>query len=599
MLSSCLPANEAEAIVEAFAAAWRRVEGVDGRAPPAGVEAAVLRVIRGEIEVNPSAEVSARDSDEALCAAAEALSALGHHAQAFALLRRLHPRRSPGVARAAMRALPHLLPADLFDHRRWISELIAATAQKNAGALRAFIRLLAANAHLDLVDAVRGSPAGAFLASADHAIIDAIRTLWEARPSDAIRGLESHGFDGADRDEADLLRAAALGMSSPGRASLAALEAIAKDPSRSSADRDTANRFCGEISLRLRATGVRRVPDHPVKPILAFIESRRNWPSRSADVEALGVRFVLQQLCDAGFEHLQDLLRAPFDQWTEAQLWSVIGLFGGNRTAAVTVLEGPHLRRLDLLSMRQRAAACQLRIPYDGPDGALRALAHLEQQWPGGSMFSIYKGEIFLWLGRYEDAARAFDEPHHRLQTRWGFIGHGAALAHLGRDDEALRVWDGARAHHPEPLPGEATLTYRAEVHLRRGEMIEARGLLDRALSHSPTRLRAWLLGADIALREGAIEDARAALFQAAALCPALFSDTVKSASELLPRLRSIGAADLLDLCIEARTRMRGNASRRLFTWVDSRGGFRAFASVPHKELAAALGLLAHRPTPA
>jgi tetratricopeptide (TPR) repeat protein len=581
--------GEAEAVVEAFAAACRRVGGADGRARPPGVEAAVLRVLRGEIGVDPSAEASPEDSAADRCAAAESLSALGRHAQAFDLLRRLHPRRIRGVVRASMRVLPYLPPLDLFAHRRWVAELIAAVTPDDVEPFRSFIRLLAANAHLELVDSIRGSAAGALLAPADHALLDATRALWEARPSDAIRRLEGHTFGGADREQVDLLRAAARGLMSPGEEALASLEAIANDPSRSPAVRDTAEQFCGEIRVRLGRPDMRRVPDHPVMRVLSYlVEADHSASSGIAGVEELRVRFLLQQLCDAGF----DLLRAPASQLDKPRLWDIIALFGGNRTATCTVLDGPHLRRVDLMSPRQRAASCQLRIPHDGPDEVLRALTELDQQWPGCSLFSVYKGEVLLWLGRYDDAARSFRRRPHKLETRWGFIGLGAALSHLGRDEEALEVWEAAREHDPEPLPGEATLTYRAEVHLRRGELIAARDLARRAILSGPTRLRAWLLGAEIALREDAIDEARAALVQAAALCPALFSRAADRASSWITRLRESGSSELLELCGEARARMRGNASRRLSTWVDTGGTFRAFAPVPLKDLAAALAPL-------
>ena len=234
-------------------------------------------------------------------------------------------------------------------------------------------------------------------------------------------------------------------------------------------------------------------------------------------------------------------------------------------------------------------------LPEVGADQVRARLARLAAAHPGISVFMTYQAEILLWEGRYDEAATMFETEVRTAATRWGEVGLGAALAALGREEEAERVWALGHRRHQGALPGEATFIYRAEIAARRGDLPAASELLRGVLTAKPTRTRGWLLRAEIGWLTDEPAEARVALLQALALCPGLARTAAASPpglAEILLDARRPTRPErdaLLDWCRALRAAMRGNASSWLFTWFDTNGAMRGFRRLPYNDLAQAI----------
>jgi hypothetical protein len=301
-------------------------------------------------------------------------------------------------------------------------------------------------------------------------------------------------------------------------------------------------------------------------------------------------------LRDAGIAEAREALAASNTPAEDETLWRVLTRLGGNRTNFWTVVDAEsRVRPVHLRTARQEAIASQGRLPELGAPAVMALLTELEQRHPGHSVFATYQAEILLWLGQYAEAARRFEIEVRRAATRWGEVGLGAALAGLGEDAEAERVWTMGHRRHHGALSGEATFVYKAEIAVRRGDLRAARELLDGVLAAKQTRMRGWILRAEIDWKQRADGSARHALLQAIAFCPGL-ATTITAPGDvpvaLLLEHRTPTASEreaLIAWCQAMRHALGGNASSWLYTWFDAEGTFRAFPGVPAADLHLAL----------
>ena len=599
------------ALVRRFATAVRRV-AAEPASPAKDARQLVLRVLAGEIGAVPPEPLSGAPANVALPAAG-VLGVLQYDAESLAILVRFPPAGQHAVS-IAPRVIPRVPAATALAHRSWILGLADALAGPGGDRLGPFVRALQTAGHFELVDAIRGSHAGERLGSTDRWLLDARAACW-AGAYDVLRAhLEGAPADRAGAGDVALLAAIARGVAGDTGAALVALAAVRMRGSPALCD--VAGRWMAELQVRRNRrsasdrsrwrslvdallrhrsgsaaqTALREASDHPVLRLVHWIAVLRQRDEGRRELVRDFHEWIIAGLVRervAGIEPLVAEWRRGGDETT---LWKIVELFGGNRESC-SVVEDGRLRALALRTARQEAVEIQRRLRHVGLDATVRAFAELAAEWPRLVVFRTYSAELLLWAGRYEEAAAGFDEVRRTSVNRWAQVGLGAALAALGRTTEAERVWDDGLRVHRGALPGEASLVYRAEVAIGAGRLDVAGQLLRGVLNARPTRLRARLLAAELAWLRGDSVAGRAALLDAAAMCPGL--GDAEGPLALANVINDPAAGEQRDAaiarCRSLRAAMRGNASSWLFTWYDATGAMHAFPHAPPQDVELAL----------
>lgn len=543
----------------------------------------LVGVVSGEVGATTAAARRRWIFPEVRLAAAERLRALGYPEEGLVVLTG-EPARRYG-ADAPLDIVFELLldlPAPAAaPHEAWLSDYVAWRIEVGHGpAMARFTRGLDARGHFGLAAALRAanSPRGTS-PSVEIVLADATRALWAARYTDVARLLATAPLAGDERSEADVLAAIAHAATAPSDDALATLDAALRCLHGRPELREAAEGWRAELLVRLgRYDEAPTVADHPVQCLVEAIVRRHSAIEQRRVVDPHLHEPMIERLSALGVAAAADAA-SPDD----AHLWRLVEAFGGNRTKTTTLLgESGELRVVDLPTARQEVVALQARLPIEGLAPVYEALARGAARHPNTLLYVTYRGEVLLWEGRYGEALACFEEAWRRSHNRWAHIGRGAALAALGRGDEALAAWDEGARFHGGHLPGEATFVYHAELALERGDLGEAERQLVLALEGRPTRVRAHVLAAEVSLlRGGSREEARAhataALRRAVALCPGLFLAERAERATLDALLddtcaTSVPLDDALDLCRAARARSRGNASSWMYTWFSARG---------------------------
>jgi tetratricopeptide (TPR) repeat protein len=181
----------------------------------------------------------------------------------------------------------------------------------------------------------------------------------------------------------------------------------------------------------------------------------------------------------------------------------------GNRTPIGTwVTADGRLERLPR-SVWARVAARQALelIKIATPQETYRAFDEVIARFPDSSMPLVHRGELQLWLGRY-DEARADLEGAIAIcrQTRWAWFGLATLDLVAGDAERALatcaygiRVMDNTE--------GPVAFLYRGEAYRVLGRLDEARQQLVRSCELHPRRLSAWI---NLGLVHGSASDLNA-----------------------------------------------------------------------------------------
>lgn len=224
-------------------------------------------------------------------------------------------------------------------------------------------------------------------------------------------------------------------------------------------------------------------------------------------------------------------------------LADVLERFAGNRTPYLTTVQNGRLASyITPPDPRHLGANIQLVLWTRGPD-AVRALYHeLAPRAEGHPFFRIYQGEIELWLGNYEEAARIFSAVLKQDSTvKWAWIGFGASAMLQGDLAQAQKTWE--QGLSITGFAGPTLYVYRGECFRRQGDVPQARRELETALQQKPNRLSAQI---NMALLDGEPD----ALARAERAC-------IQHAPLLMEQL-SGAAPERLEQVLQA---MRGNRS--------------------------------------
>ena len=246
-----------------------------------------------------------------------------------------------------------------------------------------------------------------------------------------------------------------------------------------------------------------------------------------------------------------------------ARLREARSRFGGNRTAALSTVEGGRLagfsRPPDPRNLGRAAQKC---LFTRGPDAALESFDALLARFGGHPLVHTYRGELGLWMGRYDAAEADFRaslaaDP----QTKWAWIGLGAVHLCRGEARRALDVF--AEGIATTNFAGPTLFIYRAEAHLVLGDRAAGEADLRTARATKPQRLSTWMNLALLHEQDGDPRPAEVLVRLVAARLPGLAHDG--RGGSPAQRLRRWLAM------------MRGNRSSSLITWYadtdDLRGG--------------------------
>jgi tetratricopeptide (TPR) repeat protein len=234
-------------------------------------------------------------------------------------------------------------------------------------------------------------------------------------------------------------------------------------------------------------------------------------------------------------------------------------------------------------SPRDVAAETLFAVREVGPEATDVALARLVEQAPTSVHGHCYRGELMLWLGRYEEALRCFRATRAIEPARWADVGTFAVFALTGRHVRAAAMERLAHQRFP-PIATSTLPVYRGVLRRRTGDLAGAVDDLRAALAAKPSRTGARI-ELCLALRaSGAREEATA---RAAELVREAAPLLVSSADALGLDWRSTPAYLVGDGVLEhALEMMRGNRSSSVVTWFVGDGTMRALT--PPKELSGA-----------
>ncbi len=261
-----------------------------------------------------------------------------------------------------------------------------------------------------------------------------------------------------------------------------------------------------------------------------------------------------------------------------ALLEGVLGRMAGNLGLAPTFAEvapggGRRFVRLALPpTTRAEAVDALYALRQLGAAGAEAALDAVVRRHPHSVHARCYRGELYLWLGRYQDAWREFLATHRIEPARWADVGMLAVLVLTGRLRRA-RLMALYAEHHFSFIPGGTLPVYRGALLRRTGDLAAAVTDLDAALAVKPTRVGARIelcLALRSAGRRPEATDHAAELVRSAA---PLLVDAAEARRLDWRREPALLAGD--DVLTEALRAMRGNRSSALVTWVDAAGALR------------------------
>jgi tetratricopeptide (TPR) repeat protein len=219
-------------------------------------------------------------------------------------------------------------------------------------------------------------------------------------------------------------------------------------------------------------------------------------------------------------------------------LAAILERFGGNHTPHLTTANGGTLVSCRLPTDPRHLGASIQRVLFTrGPEAARALFEELAPRVSAHPLFRIYHGELELWLGAYEDAARVFRAALTRdRRVRWAWIGLGASAMLQGDLREAQRIWSRSRSLSDRltGFAGPTLYVYRGECYRRQGEIERARRDLHIALRHKPQRLSARI---NLALIDGDAESLYAAHRECVALAPILMSELSGSRAQQLEQM--------------------------------------------------------------
>jgi tetratricopeptide (TPR) repeat protein len=324
-----------------------------------------------------------------------------------------------------------------------------------------------------------------------------------------------------------------------------------------------------------------RMGEHPVERLLlGVIAIPKTW--RKSDHKH---RSIVAAILGDGpdFESMTDAEE-------QALILNALTRLAGNRSTELTCIEEDgSLRSLrHIVSPRTKAIRTQHQIRSRSLDWVNEQFDTFQAEEPTIPFWLTYSAELNLWNGSYEAAEEAFRASWNAEQeTRWMYVGLGAALTMLGQHAEALEVFEKGISKLGEMSPGEATWAYRGEIALCAGNTDKAVEELEKALSLRPSRVGTRCLLALACIRNGHPEHAMRVAKEGGSPTAALYWEAHR-ALNLTPNIEP-ATADLEPVLLKSVELLLGNRSSFLLTFRASDGHWCVHPIEGHTEACAAL----------
>lgn len=208
--------------------------------------------------------------------------------------------------------------------------------------------------------------------------------------------------------------------------------------------------------------------------------------------------------------HIRDRLRSNWRRydigWARARLFDELEQLGGNLGRPLTrksegtrlgieAWEPPPTPRAASVGVLQRLRSGVPAVTL------LEELESLGRRYPHSPQPLTYRGELLLWLGRYEEARRVFWQALMRSDARWAWVGASAAETLLGRPRRAKLISRLGGLRHSF-LATATTPVYEGEALRNEGKPDQAIEQLEAALEAKSTRVASWM---NLALAYGAV----------------------------------------------------------------------------------------------
>jgi tetratricopeptide (TPR) repeat protein len=224
------------------------------------------------------------------------------------------------------------------------------------------------------------------------------------------------------------------------------------------------------------------------------------------------------------------------------------------------------------LTTREASVEALHSLRQVGVERALAAFERLQAQYPRSVQVRCYRGELYLWLGRYADAWKEFNETEAIEPTRWADVGKIAVLTLTGRTEEATRL-TAATERRFSPVVGGTLPVYRGILRRRVGDLDSAIADLREALAAKGSRVGARI---ELCLALRARGDGAEAATEAARVYSEAAPILVSAADDAHLDWRREAALLLSSSALEsALVSMRGNRSSSVVTWFDAEGELR------------------------
>lgn len=203
----------------------------------------------------------------------------------------------------------------------------------------------------------------------------------------------------------------------------------------------------------------------------------------------------------------------------------------GNRSARPTYVD-PRTEQLLPLRLRRSsrhvAKTTQWSLLYTTPDEVLNAFGEIERAYPRSHHPYAYRGEVLLWLGRYDEAAVDFEKGLRiNPKARWIHIGMGAVHGFQGRTQAALASFQRSVDVAPD-FVGPTLYAYRGEALRVAGQTREALRDLQIACRDNPSRIGAWVHLCLLAQESGDESEQNRAWNELVTRAPFLLSDAAE-----------------------------------------------------------------------
>lgn len=253
-------------------------------------------------------------------------------------------------------------------------------------------------------------------------------------------------------------------------------------------------------------------------------------------------------------------------------LEGLVARMAGNLGASPTFAEvapggGRRYVRVDIPAPSRAACVAALDLlGHTGVASAEAALDALVRSRPGSPHVHTYRGELYLWLGRYDEAWREFVAARRVEPVRWADLGMLAVLVMKGQLLRARIMTAYGERHFPW-IPGGTLPVYRGVLRRRLGDFRRAADDLRFSVDVKPTRLGARI---ELVLALRALGRHVEAATEAAIVlrdAAPLLVDVAESAGH--PWRRDPGVLTTDDLLEDALRAMRGNRSSSFVTWID------------------------------